>query len=99
MHLQKFNTKSAELVRRTATFGREIIEFDYFLPKDLPNMKDLCNDLSIIEKSNEANRAIGELQGLTKNIGNLNLFVDPYLRKEQYLYFSYFLIIRVILLR
>ena len=82
MHLQKFNAKSGEVVRRTATFGREIIEFDYFLPKELPNMKDLCNDLSIIEKSNEANRAIGELQGLTKNIGNLDLFVDPYLRKE-----------------
>lgn len=82
MNLQKFNSKSGKLVRRTATFGREIIEFDYFLPKELPNMKEFCNDLSVIEKSNEANRAIGELQGLTKNIGNLDLFVDPYLRKE-----------------
>ena len=82
MNLQKFNAKAGNLVRRTATLGREIIEFDYFLPKELPEMKKICNNLSVIEKSNEANRAIGELQGLTKNIGNLNLFIDPYLRKE-----------------
>lgn len=82
MYLKKFNEKSGKLIRRTATFGREIIEFDYFFPKELPEMKEFCNDISLMEKSNEANRAIGELQGLTKNIGNLDLFIDPYLRKE-----------------
>lgn len=82
MDTTKFNGEAGKLIRRWATFGRESIEFDYFLPNDLPNMKEFCNDLSIIEKSNEANRAIGELQGLTKNIGNIDLFTDPYLRKE-----------------
>ncbi|MBU2576155.1 MAG: Fic family protein [Nanoarchaeota archaeon] len=82
MDTSKFNGEAGKLIRRWATFGRESIEFDYFFPNKLPNMKDFCNDLSIIEKSNEANRAIGELQGLTKNIGNIELFTDPYLRKE-----------------
>ncbi len=82
MDLKNFNKKSGRLVRRWATFGRESIEFDYFLPNPLPDMKEFCNNISIMEKSNEANRAIGELQGLTKNIGNIDLFTDPYMRKE-----------------
>jgi Fic family protein len=82
MNLQRFNGKSGKLMNRTATFGRSVIDFQYFMPKELPDMKRFCNDLALMEKSNEANRAIGELQGLTKNIGNLDLFVDPYLRKE-----------------
>lgn len=85
MDLPKFNAKAGRLVRRSATFGREFMEFDYFFPNELPNMKDICNDLSLIEISNEANRAIGELHGLINNIGmigTLKLFVEPYLRKE-----------------
>ena len=56
--------------------------YEYFLPDKLPELQNLCSNLSLMEKSNEANRAVGELQGLTKNIGNLDLFVDPYIRKE-----------------
>lgn len=82
MKLQKFNGRAGAFIKRSVIIGKEDIEFEYFLPKPLPNMTEFCNDLSLIEKSNEANRAIGELQGLTKNIGNINLFVDPYLRKE-----------------
>jgi len=82
MDADNFNGEAGRLLRRWATFGRESIEFDYFMPNELPDMKSFCNDLSLIEKSNEANRAIGELQGLTKNIGNINLFIEPYLRKE-----------------
>jgi len=77
-----FNGKAGRLLRRWATFGKDSIEFDYFMPDKLPDMKEFCNDVSLMEKSNEANRAIGELQGLTKNIGNINLFLDPYMRKE-----------------
>jgi len=82
MDTTKFNGKSGKLIRRWATFDRESIEFDYFMPNPLPDMKSFCNDLSLMEKSNEANRVIGELQGLTKNIGNIDLFTDPYMRKE-----------------
>jgi Fic family protein len=82
MKLPNFNGKAGQLVRRSATFGREFVEFEYFFPNPLPEMNEFCNDLILMEKSNEANRAIGELQGLTKNIGNLKLFIDPYLRKE-----------------
>ncbi|MFW6233228.1 MAG: Fic/DOC family N-terminal domain-containing protein, partial [Nanoarchaeota archaeon] len=82
MDASKFNGEAGNFIKRWATFGRESIEFDYFMPNEIPDMKKFCNDLSIMEKSNEANRAIGELQGLTKNIGNIDLFTDPYLRKE-----------------
>ncbi len=85
MNLLKFNAKAGKLVRRSATFGKEFMEFDYFSPEELPDMKEFCNDLSLIEMSNEANRALGELHGLINNIGmigTLKLFVEPYLRKE-----------------
>lgn len=85
MNLTKFNAKAGKLVRRGATFGKEFMEFDYFSPEKLPDMKEICSDISLLEMSNEANRAIGELQGLINNIGmigNLKLFIDPYLRKE-----------------
>ncbi len=85
MDLPRFNAKAGNLVRRSAIFGKEFMEFDYFSPNELPDMKEFCNDLSLIEMSNEANRAIGELHGLINNIGmigTLKLFVEPYLRKE-----------------
>ena len=82
MNLKNFNARTGKLGRRTAVFGRETIEYDYFIPEPLPSIVEFCKDLSIIEKSNEANRVIGELLGLTKNLGDLDLFVDPYLRKE-----------------
>ncbi len=40
MDLQKFNAKAGKLVRRSATFGREFMEFDYFSPNDFPDMKE-----------------------------------------------------------
>jgi len=82
MDASKFNGKSGDVLRRWATFGRESVEFDFFMPKELPKMEEFCKDLEIMEKSNEANRAIGELQGLTKNLGNIDLITDPYMRKE-----------------
>jgi len=82
MDLKNFNGKAGKLIRRWATFGRESIEFDYFRPEELPKMETFCQDISLIEKSNQANNALGELKGLTKNIGNIDLFTDPYLRKE-----------------
>ena len=82
MDASKFNEKAGKFVRRWATFGRESIEFDYFSPRKLPKMQEFCKDIVIMEKSNEANRCLGELQGLVKNIGNLDLFTDAYMRKE-----------------
>lgn len=85
MNLPRFNGKAGKLIRRSATFGKEFMEFDYFSPNELPSMKEFCNDLSLMEMSNEANRAIGELHGLINNIGmigTIKLFVQPYLRKE-----------------
>ncbi len=80
--LPNFNGKAGTLIKRTAQIGRKQITFSYFLPTPFPDLKELCSDISLMEKSNEANRAIGELQGLTRNIGHLDLFVEPYIRKE-----------------
>lgn len=82
MQFKNFNKKAGKLIRRNAIISGDPVEFDYFFPFPLPKMEEFCKDLSLIEKSNEANRAIGELQGLTKNIGNIGLFTDPYMRKE-----------------
>jgi len=82
MEISKFNERSGKLIKRVDKFGRENIEFYYFSPRKLPKMEEFCKNIFIIEKSNEANRAIGELQGLVKNIGNLRLFTDTYMRRE-----------------
>ena len=39
MNLTKFNAKAGKLVRRSATFWKEFMEFDYFSPEKLPDMK------------------------------------------------------------
>ena len=82
MDIDKFNRKAGDIVPRGTQLGNEFVEFHYFLPKELPDIKEICLDPIIFEKSNEANRALGELQGLTKNLGSLELFVDAYMRKE-----------------
>src|SRR3989344_7046519 len=78
----QFNGKAGKLTKRTAKIGKEELNFEYFIPAEIPPISELCSDISLMEKSNEANRAIGELQGLTKNIGHLDLIVEPYIRKE-----------------
>lgn len=82
MDIDKFNRQAGDIVPRGTKLGNEFVEFHYFLPKELPNVKEICLDPVIFEKSNEANRALGELQGLTKNLGSLELFADAYMRKE-----------------
>ena len=81
MDTSRFNRIAGDIVPRSANLGNEFVEFQYFLPKELPDFKELLDPV-IFEKSNEANRALGELQGLTKNLGSLELFVDAYMRKE-----------------
>src|SRR3989338_6662962 len=82
MDIDKFNRKAGDIVPRGTNLGNEFVEFHYFLPKELPDVREICLDPVIFEKSNEANRALGELQGLTKNLGSLELFADAYMRKE-----------------
>lgn len=82
MEIDKFNRKVGDIVPRGTNLGNEFVEFHYFLPKELPDVREICLDPVIFEKSNEANRALGELQGLTKNLGSLELFADAYMRKE-----------------
>ena len=82
MDSTNFNGKAGRFVRHQSIFRGELKEFDCFVPARLPEMEEFCKDVSLVEKSNKANNALGELKGLTKNLGHLNLFIEPYLRKE-----------------
>jgi hypothetical protein len=41
MDTNRFNRKAGDIVPRSAFLGDEFVEFQYFLPKDLPNIKEI----------------------------------------------------------
>lgn len=82
MNSSNFNGKAGKLVKTRTTLGRESIELDSFIPEELPEIKIFGEDIPLMEKSNQANNALGELKGLTRNIGHPNLFIRPQIRKE-----------------
>jgi len=51
-----------------------------FAPNPLP--PQLSWDDELVQCLSEADRALGELAGLGRNIPNPNLFVSPFLRRE-----------------
>lgn len=53
-----------------------------FLPSPLPPVPDIEFDAEILELLSKANRAIGLLEGASKMIPNIELFVSMYVRKE-----------------
>ena len=82
MDPKKFNGKAGKLVEIWDVLRGERIKLYSFIPKELPEIKLLCEDVHLMEKSNQANNALGELKGLTKNIRHPGLFIEPYIRKE-----------------
>lgn len=84
MDSEDFNGEAGRLIDRGSTFGREFIEYKYFLPNKLPNVEEIIlKDVSLIDKANKANLALGELKGLAKsNLGTLQLFAQSSMRKE-----------------
>lgn len=83
MDVSKFNGKAGDIIARSGTFKDEFVEFYYFLPKPLPTIEEIFNDVTLFKKANEANLALGELKGLAKsNIGTLELFTESSMRKE-----------------
>lgn len=53
-----------------------------FLPKPLPPYPDLNLDLEMMDLLSKANRSIGTLEGASRHIPNIDLFIAMYVRKE-----------------
>ena len=53
-----------------------------FLPKPLPPYPDLNFDLEMMDLLSKANRSIGTLEGASRHIPNIDLFIAMYVRKE-----------------
>ena len=82
MNSNNFNGKAGKFVKTRTLLGKESIELNSFIPEELPEIKTFGGDIPLMEKSNQANNALGELKGLTRNIGHPNLFIRPQIRKE-----------------
>ena len=53
-----------------------------FLPKPLPPYPDLNLDKGRMDLLSKANRSIGTLEGASRHIPNIDLFIAMYVRKE-----------------
>lgn len=58
------------------------LQYKSFLPKPLPPDPPIELDEEMIKILSEANRAIGILEGISRQIPNVELFVSMYVRKE-----------------
>ena len=54
--------------------------FHAFVPAPLP--PELALDAPLVRTLSEADRAIGELAGVGRTIGNIRLFINPFVRQE-----------------
>jgi Fic family protein len=70
------NSPSGQLIRA----GSEPVAYWAFVPKPLPPKLDF--DLALIRLNGEAERALGELAGLGRNLENPGLLVRPLIRRE-----------------
>ncbi len=67
------------------TIGRLIQQpggFKAFVPEKFPPKKLSFSDPKLVKLLSEADLALGRLDGLTKNIPDLNFFVLMYMKKE-----------------
>ncbi len=72
--------KSRAGVYRTNLTGE--LQYKSFLPKSLPPKPPIGLDEETVGLLSKANRGIGILEGLAKQIPNIELFVSMYVRKE-----------------
>lgn len=80
MVLNVKNNFAGTLIQNVQIINGKTINYSYFLPNKLPKQIEINH--SLILKLEEANLNLGELKGLTKNIGNIKLFVSIYKRRE-----------------
>jgi len=82
MNISKFNGISGKIEIVASEIDGVKIEYPYFMPSNLPTLQEIGLDPELFQKTNEANLALGELKGLTKNIGNIRLFANSYMVRE-----------------
>lgn len=58
------------------------LEYKSFLPSSLPPNPPIKMNLEMVELLSNANRNLGLLEGISKQIPNIELFVSMYVRKE-----------------
>jgi hypothetical protein len=58
------------------------LEYKSFKPSILPPKPGIIYDAYLVELISEANRQIGVLDGISKKIPNIDLFIALYVRKE-----------------
>ncbi len=58
------------------------LEYKSFKPSSLPPKPGIIYDTYLVELISEANRQIGVLNGISKKIPNIDLFIALYVRKE-----------------
>lgn len=58
------------------------LQYKSFLPKQLPPIPSIELDEEAISLLSKASRSVGILEGVSKQIPNIELFVSMYVRKE-----------------
>lgn len=58
------------------------LDYYTFIPNPLPPENLLNNDLELIRTTSRADRALGELAGIGRNMANPQLLINPFVRRE-----------------
>lgn len=82
MDISNFNGNAGKIESCSRSIDSKPITYNYFVPNPFPTNQQLTLDPALFKKTNEANLALGELKGLTRNIGNIKLFVSGYKIRE-----------------
>ncbi len=78
-----FNESSdMENTNRSGRYIKQLENYSAFIPKPLPPDPSLDFDMELINLISEANRELGQLNGLASVISDHDLFVYMYIRKE-----------------
>jgi Fic family protein len=78
LSLNKMNARAGKWVKRTA--GPE--DFACFIPANLPPEPPVRYDAELHDLQDQANRALGRLEGISLILPDPNLFLYSYVRKE-----------------
>jgi len=64
------------------------LQYQSFLPRPLPPSPPIELDSDCVKLLSKANRSIGILEGVSRQVANVELFVAMYVRKEALLILS-----------
>lgn len=78
MNIERFRQSTAGRLMRV---GQGSAAYWAFVPNPLPPQIPL-NDMELLRALSDADRAIGELAGLSRNIPNPQLLIRPFIRRE-----------------